>query len=180
MVYKVNKDKADVISVFAESHPVDGEVTEGSEAVKDARDQSSSSNQEQGLPGSSIQGGRKDRSKHGKDNDDDPGAIRACLDVELASTSTGAKAFTALKRATDEELDNSHNEHRPSDTTSRLNLSMMFTEHTSSGNTRPTTRRTCPRKMRSVQEEILQGHQGRCDPCQYRRHVYQDSCCYSC
>ena len=63
MVYKVNKDKADVISVFAESHPVDGEVTEGSEAVKDARDQSSSSNQEQGLPGSSSQGGRKERSK---------------------------------------------------------------------------------------------------------------------
>ena len=34
------------------------------------------------------------------------------MDVELASTSTGAKAFTALKRAMDEELDNSHTEHR--------------------------------------------------------------------
>ena len=53
MVYKVNQDNANVISVFSESHPVDRKVTDGSEAVQDVENQSSSSNQEHGLPGSS-------------------------------------------------------------------------------------------------------------------------------
>ena len=51
MVYKVNKENADVISVITKSHPVDREVTDSSEAIQDAKSQSSSSTQEQGLPG---------------------------------------------------------------------------------------------------------------------------------
>ena len=46
------------------------------------------------------------------DNDDDPEAIRACLNVELAKTSTGAKVFTALKGAVDGEREVSHSEKR--------------------------------------------------------------------
>merc|ERR1719513_439894 len=36
-----------------------------------------------------------------EDNDDGPGAFRACLDVGLARTSTGAKVFAAMKGAVD-------------------------------------------------------------------------------
>merc|ERR1712165_516791 len=39
------------------------------------------------------------------DNDDGPGAFRACLDVGLARTSTGAKVFAAMKGAVDGGLD---------------------------------------------------------------------------
>merc|ERR1719175_567916 len=40
-----------------------------------------------------------------EDNDDGPGAFRACLDVGLARTSTGAKVFAAMKGAVDGGLD---------------------------------------------------------------------------
>merc|ERR1712215_600306 len=43
-----------------------------------------------------------------EDNDDGPGAFRACLDVGLARTSTGAKVFAALKGAVDGGLDIPH------------------------------------------------------------------------
>ena len=36
MVYKVNKDNADVISIITKSHPLDRKVTEDSEAAQDA------------------------------------------------------------------------------------------------------------------------------------------------
>eukprot|EP00092_Neocalanus_flemingeri_P019407 GFUD01021021.1.p1 GENE.GFUD01021021.1~~GFUD01021021.1.p1 ORF type:complete len:297 (-),score=84.81 GFUD01021021.1:130-1020(-) len=47
-----------------------------------------------------------------EDNDDGPGAFRACLDVGLARTSTGAKVFAALKGAVDGGLDIPHSEKR--------------------------------------------------------------------
>merc|ERR1712115_422645 len=47
-----------------------------------------------------------------EDNDDGPGAFRACLDVGLAGTSTGAKVFAALKGAVDGGLDIPHSEKR--------------------------------------------------------------------
>merc|ERR1719205_107312 len=40
-----------------------------------------------------------------EDNDDGPGAFRACLDVGLARTSTGARVFAAMKGAVDGGLD---------------------------------------------------------------------------
>merc|ERR1711997_59284 len=47
-----------------------------------------------------------------EDEDGAPGAFRACLDVGLARTSTGAKVFTALKGAVDGGLDIPHSEKR--------------------------------------------------------------------
>jgi large subunit ribosomal protein L5e len=47
-----------------------------------------------------------------EDNDDGPGAFRACLDVGLAGTSTGAKVFAAMKGAVDGGLDIPHSEKR--------------------------------------------------------------------
>jgi len=47
-----------------------------------------------------------------EDNDEGPGAFRACLDVGLARTSTGAKVFAALKGAVDGGLDIPHSEKR--------------------------------------------------------------------
>merc|ERR1712203_353528 len=47
-----------------------------------------------------------------EDNDDGPGAFRACLDVGLARTTTGAKVFGALKGAADGGLDIPHSEKR--------------------------------------------------------------------
>merc|ERR1712108_119565 len=43
-----------------------------------------------------------------EDNDDGPGAFRACLDVGLARTSTGAKVFAAMKGAVDGGLEIPH------------------------------------------------------------------------
>merc|ERR1712020_743176 len=43
-----------------------------------------------------------------EDNDDGPGAFRACLDVGLARTSTGAKVFGAMKGAVDGGIDIPH------------------------------------------------------------------------
>merc|ERR1712223_2377707 len=45
-----------------------------------------------------------------EDQDGGPGAFRACLDVGLARTSTGAKVFAALKGAVDGGLDIPHSE----------------------------------------------------------------------
>merc|ERR1712166_716218 len=45
-------------------------------------------------------------------NDDGPGAFRACLDVGLARTTTGAKIFGAMKGAADGGLDIPHSEKR--------------------------------------------------------------------
>ena len=53
MVYKVDKENADVITFITKSHPVDREVT-NYEAVQDVKSQSSGSNQEQGLSGSNF------------------------------------------------------------------------------------------------------------------------------
>ena len=115
MGYNMDKDNADVLSVFSKLHPLDRKATNDSKA--DSWNQSSSSNQERGLPGSSLitsgssgQNDRNDPREHGEDNDDNPGTIRACLDVEHASTPTGAKAFTALKGAMDKGPDDSHTE----------------------------------------------------------------------
>merc|ERR1711955_182722 len=47
-----------------------------------------------------------------EDNDDGPGAFRACLDVGLARTSTGARVFGAMKGAVDGGLDIPHSEKR--------------------------------------------------------------------
>jgi len=47
-----------------------------------------------------------------EDNDDGPGAFRACLDVGLARTTTGAKIFGAMKGAADGGLDIPHSEKR--------------------------------------------------------------------
>merc|ERR1712077_28960 len=47
-----------------------------------------------------------------EDNDDGPGAFRACLDVGLDRTSTGAKVFAAMKGAVDGGLDIPHSEKR--------------------------------------------------------------------
>ena len=47
-----------------------------------------------------------------EDQDDGPGAFRACLDVGLARTSTGARVFGALKGAADGGLDIPHSEKR--------------------------------------------------------------------
>jgi len=47
-----------------------------------------------------------------EDQDSGPGAFRACLDVGLARTSTGAKVFAALKGAVDGGLDIPHSEKR--------------------------------------------------------------------
>lgn len=47
-----------------------------------------------------------------EDKDDGPGAFRACLDVGLARTSTGARIFGALKGAADGGLDIPHSEKR--------------------------------------------------------------------
>jgi len=47
-----------------------------------------------------------------EDQDEGPGAFRACLDVGLARTSTGAKVFAALKGAVDGGLDIPHSEKR--------------------------------------------------------------------
>merc|ERR1712037_722263 len=47
-----------------------------------------------------------------EDNDDGPGAFRACLDVGLARTSTGDKVFAAMKGAVDGGLDIPHSEKR--------------------------------------------------------------------
>ena len=47
-----------------------------------------------------------------EDNDDGPGAFRACLDVGLARTSTGAKVFAALKGAADGGVEIPHSEKR--------------------------------------------------------------------
>lgn len=47
-----------------------------------------------------------------EDADDGPGAFRACLDVGLARTSTGARVFGAMKGAADGGLDIPHSEKR--------------------------------------------------------------------
>merc|ERR1711890_108068 len=47
-----------------------------------------------------------------EDNDDGPGAFRACLDVGLARTSTGARVFGAMKGAVDGGLDIPHSSKR--------------------------------------------------------------------
>ncbi len=47
-----------------------------------------------------------------EDVDDGPGAFRACLDVGLARTSTGARVFGAMKGAADGGLDIPHSEKR--------------------------------------------------------------------
>merc|ERR1712062_430184 len=47
-----------------------------------------------------------------EDEDDGPGAFRACLDVGLARTSTGAKVIAAMKGAVDGGLDIPHSEKR--------------------------------------------------------------------
>merc|ERR1711890_177176 len=47
-----------------------------------------------------------------EDNDDGPGAFRACLDVGLARTTTGAKVFGAMKGAADGGIDIPHSEKR--------------------------------------------------------------------
>ena len=47
------------------------------------------------------------------DNDDDPGGLRACLEEELARTSTGAEVFAALKGAVDVGLDVPHSDSSP-------------------------------------------------------------------
>jgi len=47
-----------------------------------------------------------------EDQDGGPGAFRACLDVGLARTSTGAKVFAALKGAVDGGMDIPHSEKR--------------------------------------------------------------------
>merc|ERR1712018_571091 len=47
-----------------------------------------------------------------EDNDDGPRAFRACLDVGLARTTTGAKVFGAMKGAADGGLDIPHSEKR--------------------------------------------------------------------
>merc|ERR1711955_41908 len=47
-----------------------------------------------------------------EDNDDGPGAFRACLDVGLARTSTGARVFGAMKGAVDGGLDIPHSTKR--------------------------------------------------------------------
>merc|ERR1712176_1568432 len=47
-----------------------------------------------------------------EDADDGPGAFRACLDVGLGRTSTGAKVFAAMKGAVDGGLDIPHSEKR--------------------------------------------------------------------
>merc|ERR1712035_66599 len=47
-----------------------------------------------------------------EDQDGGPGAFRACLDVGLARTSTGAKVFAAMKGAVDGGLDIPHSEKR--------------------------------------------------------------------
>merc|ERR1712004_819273 len=47
-----------------------------------------------------------------EDNADGPGAFRACLDVGLARTTTGAKIFGAMKGAADGGLDIPHSEKR--------------------------------------------------------------------
>ena len=116
-VYKVDKDN--VISVFSESHPVDREAANDSEAVQDNGNQSSSSNQGRILPrtsrntsGPSIQSDRNVPSEHGGHNDDGPETNRACLDVKLARTSTGAEVFAALEGAGEKGLDTLHFEKR--------------------------------------------------------------------
>merc|ERR1739846_296717 len=47
-----------------------------------------------------------------EDNDDGPGAFRACLDVGLARTTTGAKVFGAMKGAAAGGIDIPHSEKR--------------------------------------------------------------------
>merc|ERR1719244_747404 len=47
-----------------------------------------------------------------EDQEDGAGAFRACLDVGLARTSTGAKVFAALKGAVDGGIDIPHSEKR--------------------------------------------------------------------
>merc|ERR1739841_194179 len=47
-----------------------------------------------------------------EDNDDGPGAFRACLDVGLARTTTGAKVFGAMKGAADGGIESPHSEKR--------------------------------------------------------------------
>merc|ERR1711944_106585 len=47
-----------------------------------------------------------------EDTDDGPGAFRACLDVGLARTTTGAKVFGAMKGAADGGIDIPHSEKR--------------------------------------------------------------------
>jgi large subunit ribosomal protein L5e len=47
-----------------------------------------------------------------EDVDDGPGAFRACLDVGLARTSTGARVFGAMKGAVDGGIDIPHSEKR--------------------------------------------------------------------
>merc|ERR1712073_158768 len=47
-----------------------------------------------------------------EDNDDGPGAFRACLDVGLARTTTGAKVFGAMKGAADGGIEIPHSEKR--------------------------------------------------------------------
>ena len=47
-----------------------------------------------------------------EDADDGPGAFRACLDVGLARTSTGARIFGAMKGAADGGIDIPHSEKR--------------------------------------------------------------------
>merc|ERR1712045_189347 len=47
-----------------------------------------------------------------EDTDDGPGAFRACLDVGLARTTTGAKVFGAMKGAADGGIEIPHSEKR--------------------------------------------------------------------
>ena len=72
-------------------------ATNDSEAAQEARNHSSSSSLDLGMPGSTLNtpgsNGQNDpgdsRADMG-DNDDNPGGSRACLEEELARTSTGA------------------------------------------------------------------------------------------
>merc|ERR1711915_477791 len=67
-----------------------------------------------------------------EDQEDGAGAFRACLDVGLARTSTGAKVFAALKGAVDGGIDIPHSEKRfPGYDTGVRSRTLMCTDSTS-------------------------------------------------
>merc|ERR1711862_859244 len=71
-----------------------------------------------------------------EDNDDGPGAFRACLDVGLARTSTGANVFAAMKGAADGGIEIPHSEKRfpgydaeEKEFTAEVNRNRIFGQH---------------------------------------------------
>merc|ERR1712020_880432 len=101
-----------------------------------------------------------------EDVDDGPGAFRACLDVGLSRTSTGANVFGAMKGAADGGIEIPHSEKRfpgydaeEKEFTAEVNRDRIFGKHVgeymraSRRTTRTPTRGSSPATSRTASDQ---------------------------